>query len=210
MAPIPAGVWFDRSLISACEVRGEPTVMRESIRLGRIAGVNVGLNLSVLVVVAILVSGWQPDGSLRSFPARAPRRTRWPPSARPSCSSHPCSRTRSPKRSYHSAMAARPRGSRCGSSAGSAAEAWAEDARRGLPNRRCRPVYKPRDRHRLRAVVGVLDLAGQPDLATGVFAYISVVNVMSPGSTSFRPPRWAAGRCCVQRAPLVPTRRSRA
>jgi hypothetical protein len=41
----------------------------DTIRLGRVAGVRVGLNWSLIAMVALVASGWRTTGSLSTRPA---------------------------------------------------------------------------------------------------------------------------------------------
>ena len=75
---------MSNTAIASCDKAGGPLLevrrgMRESVRLGTIAGVRVGLNVSVFVILAILVFGLAAGG----FPRHTRARARWHTSPRP-------------------------------------------------------------------------------------------------------------------------------
>jgi hypothetical protein len=55
--------------------------MKESVRLGKIAGVAVGINWSLLLIAGLIALGL---GNGR-FPADTPGRPTWPPDRSPPC-----------------------------------------------------------------------------------------------------------------------------
>jgi Zn-dependent protease/predicted transcriptional regulator len=156
--------------------------MRESIRLGRIAGVNVGLNLSVLVVVAILVLGLATGRFPEVFPGESTA-AYWLAAIGTSILffasllAHEVA---------HAVVAQRNGIEVEGITLwlfGGVAQLKGEPKTPGADFRIAvvGPLTSLAVAIVFGAVAGVLDVTGSPDLATGVFAYLSVVNVMLAG-----------------------------
>ena len=150
--------------------------MGDSISLGRIAGIRIGINWSWLIVFALIA--WSlserrvPESEPGAVGEHVPRR--WP-SPHPCSSSPRCSCTSSGMRSRHGVKGWRSRGSRCGCSAAwrsSAASFLPQAPNSGSPSRSARLA---RDRRPFVLVAWGLPLPPALDGAAAWLGYINLV-----------------------------------